>query len=74
MPCLQQSGAAIPTSDIDAKAPQQEYNLLVSEVGCGSSNDTLQCLREAPYEKLRAFMVTTAGIFDYTSLALVSSS
>ncbi|KAG8890132.1 hypothetical protein FRB98_000860 [Tulasnella sp. 332] len=65
-----QSGAAIPASDIDSKAPQQEYNVLVDQVGCGSSKETLQCLREAPYEKLRAFMLSSAGLFEYTSLAL----
>ncbi|KAG9036147.1 hypothetical protein FRB95_009721 [Tulasnella sp. JGI-2019a] len=65
-----QSGAAIPITDIDDKAPQKEYNMLVDRVGCSASNDTLQCLREVPYKALRDFMLTTPGIFEYTSLAL----
>lgn len=57
---------------IDADAVQKEYNSLVTILGCDSAADSLQCLRQAPYETLKSFMLASSGIFQYTSLDLVS--
>lgn len=57
---------------IDDAAAQKEYDSLVASVGCDTAADTLQCLREADYDELQRFMLGSPGIFQYTSLALVS--
>jgi carboxylesterase type B len=47
-----QSGAAFPAEPIDSSVAQATYNRIVSEVGCATAKSTVQCLRDAPYEKL----------------------
>jgi len=47
----QQSGAPIPVGEM-AKG-QSIYDDLVSKVGCAQSPDSLQCLRDVPYNKLK---------------------
>ncbi|KAG9308805.1 Alpha/Beta hydrolase protein [Chiua virens] len=63
-----QSGSPIPVGDITQGQPY--YNSLVAATGCSSSTDTLQCLREAPYETLLNAVNQSPGIFSYQSLAL----
>ncbi|TCD68537.1 hypothetical protein EIP91_010462 [Steccherinum ochraceum] len=63
-----QSGSPIPSGDITRG--QKHYDNLVSHVGCAQSNDTLQCLRDAPYDKLKAAVDASPGIMSYQSLAL----
>ncbi|CAL1698298.1 unnamed protein product [Somion occarium] len=63
-----QSGSPIPVGDITDG--QNFYDALVSETGCAGSSDTLQCLREAPFDTLKAAVDDSPGIFSFQSLAL----
>ncbi|KAF8272611.1 Alpha/Beta hydrolase protein [Lactarius quietus] len=47
------------------------YDFLVERTNCSGSPDTLACLREAPYDELKAAMDDTPSAFSYQSLALV---
>ncbi|KAI9457437.1 carotenoid ester lipase precursor, partial [Lactarius psammicola] len=63
-----QSGSPLPVGDITNG--QKYYDELVKRTDCSGSSDTLACLREAPYEKLKAAMDSSPSIFAYQSLAL----
>jgi hypothetical protein len=43
---------------------QRNYDDFVSRVGCQNTTDSLQCLREAPYEALKAAMDASSSIFS----------
>ena len=58
-----QSGAPIPVGDITNG--QDSYDKLVQDAGCGSASDTLDCLRQLPYDKLKGAMDQSASIFSY---------
>lgn len=58
-----ESGSPIPTSDMSGG--QGSYDTLVNETGCVGSPDTLQCLREVPYEELLAAVDETRNIFSW---------
>ncbi|KAG5734615.1 Lipase 1 [Termitomyces sp. T112] len=64
-----QSGSPIPTAGLENG--QKSYDTLVAQTGCTGVSDTLQCLREVPYEKLKAAQNASPGIFAYQSLSLV---
>ncbi|ETW82212.1 Esterase/Lipase [Heterobasidion irregulare TC 32-1] len=64
-----QSGSPLIVGDITHGQPY--YDLIVNEVGCNGTEDTLQCLREAPYEKFQAASSSTPSLFSNTSLNLV---
>jgi acetylcholinesterase len=63
-----QSGSPQQTSDITAGQPY--YDFLVESTGCSGSSDTLECLRDAPYDILKAAVNNTPSIFSYQSVAL----
>ncbi|KAF8835874.1 alpha beta-hydrolase [Paxillus ammoniavirescens] len=63
-----QSGSLLPVDDISQG--QKYYDALVSETGCSSAPDTLQCLREAPYEALLDAVNQSPSLFSYQSLIL----
>ncbi|KAK7458144.1 hypothetical protein VKT23_010052 [Stygiomarasmius scandens] len=63
-----QSGSPIPVGDITNG--QQYYDVLVEQTGCSGSADTLQCLREVPYNSLKAAVDASPNIFSYQSLKL----
>ncbi|KAF5328571.1 hypothetical protein D9758_017735 [Tetrapyrgos nigripes] len=63
-----QSGSPIPVGDITNG--QKYYDDLVDQTDCSGSDDTLQCLREVPYEKLKDAVDNTPNIFSYQSLNL----
>ncbi|KIJ59046.1 hypothetical protein HYDPIDRAFT_118871 [Hydnomerulius pinastri MD-312] len=63
-----ESGSPIPVGDITHGQPY--YDALVYETGCSTSSDTLQCLREVPYETLLSAVNQSPGIFAYQSLVL----
>ncbi|KAF8837132.1 alpha beta-hydrolase [Paxillus ammoniavirescens] len=63
-----QSGSPLSIGDISGG--QKYYDALVSETGCSSATDTLQCLREVPYETLLDAVNQSPNIFSYQSLAL----
>ncbi|KAG2009795.1 carotenoid ester lipase [Coprinopsis cinerea AmutBmut pab1-1] len=63
-----QSGAPIPVGPIENG--QGYYDDVVRDTGCADATDTLQCLRTVPYDRLKAAIDSTPGIFDYQSLRL----
>ncbi|KZV64181.1 carotenoid ester lipase precursor [Peniophora sp. CONT] len=63
-----QSGSPLPVGDI--VHGQKYYDALVDATGCSGSSDTLQCLREVPYDKLNAAVNEAPSIFSYQSLSL----
>ncbi|KAG8872196.1 hypothetical protein FRB97_007889 [Tulasnella sp. 331] len=65
-----QSGAAVPLNMIEEESVQDTYDSVVSAVGCHTAQDTLQCLRRAPYSALQKFLLASPGIFSYSSLGL----
>lgn len=65
---IMQSGAPLPMGGVTLG--QKHYDDLVIRTSCLHVEDTLDCLRHAPYETLKAAIGTSMGIFDYTSMAL----
>ncbi|KXN87213.1 Lipase 1 [Leucoagaricus sp. SymC.cos] len=63
-----QSGSPLPVGDITNG--QELYDTIVAETGCSGSADTLDCLRNLPYDTLKAAIDKSPGIFDYQSLRL----
>ncbi|KAF9220267.1 alpha/beta-hydrolase [Gyrodon lividus] len=63
-----ESGSPISVGDITHG--QKYYDALVYETGCSTACDTLQCLREVPYETLLNAMNQSPGIFSHQSLVL----
>ena len=49
----------------DVANGQGYYDKIVTGTGCSSSSDTLDCLRNVPYETLKAAIDKTPGFFDY---------
>lgn len=58
-----QSGSPIPSGPITDG--QADYDGLVAATGCSGASDTLQCLREVEYDKLKAAVNATPSIFSY---------
>ena len=58
-----QSGGPIPVGDITHGQPY--YDTLVAETGCSGVNDTLQCLREAPYDTLLNAVMQSPPVLSY---------
>ena len=58
-----ESGSPIPVGDITDGQPY--YDALVAETSCSNATDTLQCLREVPYETLLGAVNQSPGIFAY---------
>ncbi|KAK2615737.1 hypothetical protein N8I77_002469 [Diaporthe amygdali] len=67
---IMNSGSAVPTDPVDSAKAQQVYDAVVQGVGCSGQADTLQCLREAEYEKLLKSMNSVPGILSFNALAL----
>lgn len=62
---IMQSGGSITASAGNYTTFQSKYNTLASKVGCSNVVDSLQCLREVPFETLNAVLNGTEGISDY---------
>ena len=58
-----QSGSPIPIGDITNG--QGYYDFLVAQTGCSGSSDTLQCLREVPYDTLMGAIIQTPNFMSY---------
>ncbi|KAK7052629.1 carboxylic ester hydrolase [Favolaschia claudopus] len=65
---VQQSGPAIHIPSL--ADGQADYDALVESHDCASSADTLNCLREVPFESLMASVNKTSNFFSYRSLNL----
>ncbi|KAI0365312.1 carotenoid ester lipase precursor [Pilatotrama ljubarskyi] len=63
-----QSGSPIPVGDITHG--QSDYDALVAQTGCTGAADTLNCLRQVPYAKLKKAVDASPGIFAPQSLRL----
>jgi len=63
-----ESGSPIPVGDITHG--QKNYDALVSETGCSGAVDTLQCLREVPFETLMDAVNQSPSINSAQSLDL----
>ncbi|EMD39501.1 hypothetical protein CERSUDRAFT_111813 [Gelatoporia subvermispora B] len=63
-----ESGSPLPVGDITHG--QKFYDALVSETGCTGSADTLECLRQVPFDTLKAAVDKSPGIFSFQSLNL----
>ncbi|KIM54022.1 hypothetical protein SCLCIDRAFT_137622 [Scleroderma citrinum Foug A] len=65
---VMQSGSALPLHNI-ASGPQQEnYDFIVAQTNCSAENDTLSCLRQAPYEAVMNAMEHTSYLNSYQSV------
>ncbi|KAL4810370.1 Alpha/Beta hydrolase protein [Aspergillus unguis] len=53
-------------SENGTQASQPSFEAIVSKVGCSSSWDRLQCLREVPFSKLNATMDGSLGSLSFT--------
>ena len=60
-----QSGS--PQTATDTSNGQQHYDKLVNDMGCFGAGDTLDCLRNVPYEKLKQGVEDLSpGMFTYS--------
>jgi len=51
---------------MDISGGQRHYDRLVRNMGCAGANDTLDCLRDVPYEKLKQGVEDLSpGMFTY---------
>ncbi|OQE38381.1 hypothetical protein PENCOP_c008G00547 [Penicillium coprophilum] len=62
---IMQSGGSIAPRAANHTAFQLKYNKLVSKVGCSDVVDSLQCLREVPFETLNTVLNGTDGYSEY---------
>ena len=58
-----QSGGPIPVGSV--ANGQGYYDQIVASTGCSGSADTLQCLRQVPYDQLKSAVDETPGTFSY---------
>ncbi len=58
-----ESGSPIPYGEIEQG--QWSYDQLVENAGCKNATDSLQCLREAPYEVLKKAMNASPSILSF---------
>jgi hypothetical protein len=67
-----QSGGPIPVGDIEHG--QKHYDLLVKNAACDGSPDTLECLRNIPYDRFKYAMDLSQNFFAYQVKANTSST
>ncbi|KAI0030033.1 carotenoid ester lipase precursor [Vararia minispora EC-137] len=65
---VMQSGSPIPVGPIENG--QKYYDDLVANLGCGQSSDTLQCLRQVPYQQLKDAIDVSPSFTSYQGLNL----
>ena len=58
-----ESGSVLPMGDMELG--QQDYDNLVRATGCAGTEDTLECLREAPFSALKEAMNSSPGVISY---------
>lgn len=58
-----ESGSPTPIGDISHGQPY--YDALVADTGCQSSSDTLECLRQLPYDTLMNAINESPSILSY---------
>lgn len=68
---IMESGGSIYASPLNYTAYQSSYDALVSQVNCTHAKDTLQCLRELPFETLNSALNGTYGYPRYSFTPVV---
>ena len=71
---IMQSGGPIPVGDIDNAGGQEVYDTFVKSVACENTPDTLECLRNVPYPKLKYAMDASPNFFSYRVCHATSAS
>ena len=66
-----QSGSPIPVGDITHG--QTYYDTLVSQTNCTGSPDTLQCLRQLPFDTLKAAVDASPSMFAPQVCSFIST-
>jgi carboxylesterase type B len=67
---IMDSGSITPVNPIDSPKAQAIYDQVVSQAGCSSSADTLNCLRGVDYTKFLTAVTSVPPIFSFSSIAL----
>lgn len=67
---IMNSGSIIPADAVDCPKGQVVYDTVVDTANCTSANDTLECLRELPYETFLDAVNSVPGFLGYHSVAL----
>ncbi|ORY76324.1 lipase [Protomyces lactucae-debilis] len=67
---IMDSGSVVPADPVDGVKGQAIYSQVVNAAGCAGASNTLQCLREVPYDTFLHAASSVPGIFDYSSVAL----
>lgn len=65
---IMESGGSISASTGNFTTYQSSYNTLAASVNCSSAEDSLQCLREVPFETLNSVLNGTDGssVYDFS--------
>ncbi|KFY47887.1 hypothetical protein V495_01758 [Pseudogymnoascus sp. VKM F-4514 (FW-929)] len=66
-----ESGGSIATGAMNTTAYQSQYNTLVSRVNCTQEVDTLQCLREVPFDTLNSVLNSSVSTQPFNFAPLV---
>ncbi|KAJ5965745.1 hypothetical protein N7481_012459 [Penicillium waksmanii] len=62
---IMESGGSIEAGPSNYTTYQSSYDEIVSQVDCTNTEDTLQCLREVPFERLNSVFNGTYGYSEY---------
>lgn len=68
---IMDSGSIVPAHPIDGSTGQAVYDSVVSNAGCSSAPNTLECLRSIDYETLLDAITELPSVYGYHSLAFV---
>ncbi|KAF4949803.1 hypothetical protein FSARC_13389 [Fusarium sarcochroum] len=67
---IMNSGSVAPAEAVDSDKGQAIYDAVVKEGGCSGASDTLECLRDLPYDKFLDAANSVPGLLSYNALAL----
>lgn len=67
---IMSSGGAVPADPVDSAKGQVVYDKVVDYAGCGSADDTLECLRGLDYTDFLNAANSVPGLLSYHSVAL----
>lgn len=67
---IMNSGSIVPADPVDCPKGQEIYDTVVARSGCGGAADTLNCLRNLPYETFLEAANSVPAILSYSSVAL----
>ncbi|KAJ9214436.1 hypothetical protein DTO166G4_4060 [Paecilomyces variotii] len=63
---IMESGGSIAANPMNSTGYQASYDSILARVGCSNATDTLQCLRETPFETLNSVLNGTDGNPQYS--------